>query len=48
VITGSLESGIVDEIIFAPTGEREDKTYGIQTHFRERMMEVFYQELFNE
>lgn len=45
LITGVIESWLVDKIIFSPDGMRTDKTYGIQKEKREEIIEIFFWEL---
>lgn len=45
VVQWVLEQWLVDTVIFAPTGEREDKSYGITSYLRERLLKIFYSEL---
>lgn len=48
VITGVIDTGIVQEVIFAPTWPRSDKSYGIENHTRERILEIFHKEITDE
>ena len=45
VISGVLESWIVDKIIFSPDGMRKDKNYGISPEKRTEIIEIFFSEL---
>ena len=45
VIQQVLDSQHVDHIIFAPDGKRADKDYRIEDTHRNRMLEIFFEEL---
>ncbi len=48
IITWVINNGIVQEVIFAPTWPRTDKSYGIEHHFREQILSIFFEEIRNE
>lgn len=48
VIQQVLESHHVDHIIFSPDGKRADKNYRIDDTHRNRMLEIFFEELQNK
>ena len=48
IITWVIDNWLVNEVIFAPTGPRSDKSYWIENHFRERILEIFHREIQDE
>lgn len=48
IITWVIDKWLVDELIFAPTGPRSDKSYWIENYARERILEIFFREIRDE